>query len=90
MVDLFLYVIVAWGVRRVGNRLFPVLMPQGRLRPLLWGFLGGVAGGVAAYLWFPYGPRIGGTYLVGAVGGTTILYLAWGMAPFLRIMARRR
>lgn len=89
-VDLFLYLIVAWGVRWVGKRLFPVLMPRGRVRPLLWGFVAGVAGGVAASFLFPYGPKIGGTYMVGAVGGTTLLYLAWGVAPFLRIMARRR
>ena len=90
MIDIFLYMFVAWGVRRVGNRWFPVLMPRGRLKPLLWGFLAGVAGGVVAYFLFPYGPRIGTTYLAGAVGGTTLLYLAWGVAPFLRIMARRQ
>lgn len=88
--DFFLYIFIAWGVRWVGNRFTPVLMPRGRLKPLFWGFVGGVLGAVAAHFLFPYGPKIGATYLVGAVGGTVVLYLTWGLAPFLKIMAGRR
>ena len=87
MVDFFLPLFIAYALRYIGKKFFPLLMPRGRLKPLLYGFLGGVVGGLLARFFLPVGPQIGGIYLVGPVGGTALVYLGWGIAPFFRILA---
>ena len=73
-------------LQATGRRFFPVLMPEGRMRPFLWGLAGGLAGhfgfhvpGLASWA------ELGSVNLLGAALGAAALLLLAGLFPFLKI-----
>ena len=80
---------IAFGVRYVGNRVVPLLMPGGCLRPVAAAMIAGLVGSWVGWTLWPQGPTLWRVHLVFACGGSILFYLAAGLAPFVRTLIGR-
>ncbi|MBI4215879.1 MAG: hypothetical protein HY687_00570 [Chloroflexi bacterium] len=72
-------------LRHLGFRAFPLAMPQGKLKGLAVGLVGGYAGG----LLLPWGFQWQDINLVGAALGIIAATLILGLLPFIKILLGR-
>jgi uncharacterized membrane protein YeaQ/YmgE (transglycosylase-associated protein family) len=85
----FLLLAIAILVRFAGNKLVPLLMPQGRRRTIAAGWLGGLLGSLLdSFLWH-LGPQVVGVNLIAAFCGAIFVILLVGLAPFIKILLGR-
>ena len=81
----FLLLAIAILLRRLGNRLTPVLMPEGRLKTVAVGWLGGFIGNLVDRLFWQLGPQIAEINLIAAIVGAALFILFLGLFPFIKI-----
>jgi hypothetical protein len=82
----FILLAIAILLMFAGNRLIPVVMPEGRLLPPVVGWLGGfLASRLDGAVWH-LGPNFYGINLVAAAVGCTLALLLYGLYPFIKIM----
>lgn len=82
----FLLLFISILLRYIGNKIIPVFMPPKRLRSWGVGMLGGFLGSFADKIFLGIGPEIAKIYLLGAILGSSLFILLYGLAPFLRIL----
>jgi len=73
-------------IRRIGNRLLPLVMPENRLKTMAVGFAGGVVGSLVDRLTWEHGPEVFGVYLVASIIGCILFIICYSLMPFIRIM----
>lgn len=86
---LFLLLFFAILIRRIGNRLLPLVMPRNRLKTIAVGFAGGIIGSLVDRFTWEYSPEVVGVYLVASVIGCILFIICYGIMPFARIMVGR-
>ncbi len=86
---LFLLFFLAILIRRIGNRLLPLVMPRHRLKTIAVGFGGGVIGSLVDRFTWEFGPEFVGAHWVASIIGCILFILCYGLMPFLRIMMGR-
>ena len=82
----FILVAIAVLLRRIGNKLVPLVMPTGRLRTIVLGWVGGFLGSWVDSVWWQFGPEVAGINLTAAVVGCALFILFLGIAPFIKIL----
>lgn len=85
MLGFLAILVMALALRRLGFRLLPLAMPQGKLKGLAVGLVGGYAGG----LLLPWGYQWQDLSLVGAALGIIAATLILGLLPFIKILLGR-
>ena len=80
---------VAVVVREVGSRLVPLVMPHGRLKAVVVGFVGAVVGNLLGASAFGFIPEVADVNLLGAVLGAAVFVVALGLLPFIKILIGR-
>jgi hypothetical protein len=82
----FILLAIAILLRFAGNRLIPLMMPEGRLLPPIIGWLGGfLASRLDGAVW-QLGPNFYGINLAAAAVGGALALLLYGLYPFIKIM----
>jgi len=82
----FLLLAIAVAVRLLGTKLVPLLMPSGRVRTVALGWLGGFLASLVDIVFWQFGPQVAGISLIAAVIGCALFILAFGVAPFVKIL----
>ena len=82
----FILLAIAILLRLIGNKLIPVVMPDGRLKTIILGWGGGFLGSWADNIWWQFGPQVAGINLVAAVIGGALFILFLGLYPFIKIL----
>ena len=82
----FLLLAIAVAVRLLGIKLVPLLMPSGRVRTVALGWLGAFLASLADIVFWQFGPQVAGISLIAAVIGCALFILAFGVAPFVKIL----
>ncbi len=81
-----LLIAIVIGLRWLGGRLLPLIMPSSRLASLGLGIVGGLGGHlVGGLLWFE-APRVGGLHIPLTMVGAAVFIVLLGLTPFLRIL----
>jgi uncharacterized membrane protein YeaQ/YmgE (transglycosylase-associated protein family) len=81
---------IAVMTRFIGNKLVPIIMPPSRLKTVFVGLVGGFIGSSLSKLChFGDWAIVVGTNLLGAVIGTIVFVLLWGLFPFIKIFLGR-
>ncbi len=83
---LFLLLAIVILIRFVGNKLFLVIMPQGRRKTIAVGWIGGLAGSLLDSALWQFGPQIAEINLLAAFVGSSLFILILGISPFLKIL----
>jgi hypothetical protein len=76
-------------IRRISNRLLPLVMPGDRLKTIAIGFFGGVIGSLVDRFTWEYGPEVVGVHLAASIIGCILFMICYGLMPFIRIMVGR-
>ncbi|MBI2909992.1 MAG: hypothetical protein HYX92_20315 [Chloroflexi bacterium] len=79
---------VAMAVRFLAVRAMPLFVPQGRVKVVALGTVGGLVGSALGGL-VGLGPHVSTVHLGGAAIGSLLIMLLAGIWPFLRIMVGR-
>lgn len=87
--NIFLLLLIAIGVRLLGRKLLPLLMPPGRLKPVLLAWAGAAAGSLLEKALWPGGPALGWLHPAGAAVGALLLLVAMGLVPFFKVLMGR-
>ncbi len=82
----FILLAIAILLRFIGNKLIPLVMPTGRVRTIVLGWVGGFLGSLVDSLLSQFGPEVAGINLVAAVIGCALFILFLGIAPFIKIL----
>ncbi len=90
MYTLLLLPLIAALLEVTGQKFFPVLVPEGKIRPFFLSLAGGVVGHLGFYLsgvarWAQFGQ----VNLLGACLGSAAFLLMAGLFPFLKIFLGR-
>ena len=72
-------------VRFLGRRYIPLLMPEGRLKTLGTGILGGLIGQWLGGQWGFAQIEVVGLYIFWVVAGTIMAVLILGLIPFFKV-----
>ena len=82
----FILLAIAVLLRFVGNKLVPMIMPDGRFRTIAMGWAGGFLGSwIDSALW-QFGPEVAGINMIAAAIGNIIIMLLFGLYPFVKIL----
>ena len=76
-------------IRRTGNRLVPLIMPESRLKSIGVGFGGALIGSSIDRVPRKGGPEIWEVYLVASIVGCILVTIGYGLLPFVKIMIGR-
>ena len=82
----FILLAIAILLRFIGQKLIPIAMPNGRLKIIDLGWLGGFLGSLVDNFWGQFGPEVTGVNLVAAVIGCALFILFLGITPFVKIL----
>jgi len=82
----FILLAIAILLRFIGYKLIPSVMPTGRVRTIILGWVGGFLGSLVDSLLSQFGPEVAGINLVAAVIGCALFILFLGIAPFIKIL----
>jgi len=82
----FILLAIAVLLRRIGNKLVPLVMPAGRLKVIALGWAGGFLGSWVDSVWWQFGPEVAGINLTAAALGCALFILFLGIAPFIKIL----
>jgi len=82
----FILLAIAVLIRRIGNKLAPLVMPTGWLKTIALGWAGGFLGSWVDSVWWQFGPEVAGINLTAAVVGCVLFILFLGIAPFIKIL----
>ena len=82
----FILLAIAILLRFIGYKLIPSVMPTGRVKTIILGWVGGFLGSLADSLLRQFGPEVAGINLVAAVIGCALFILLLGIAPFIKIL----
>ena len=85
----FILLAIAVLVRLFGNKLVPLIMPTGRLRPTVVGWAGGFLGSWLNSVLWHFGPEVAGVNPVAAIIGSALFLFLLGLYPFVKILLRR-
>lgn len=84
--SIFLLLLIAIAVRFLGRKWLPLLMPPGRLTPLLLGWTGAAAGSLVENALWPGGPSLGWLHPAGAATGALLFLVAMSLLSFFRVL----
>ncbi|MDP2952824.1 MAG: hypothetical protein Q8O76_05870 [Chloroflexota bacterium] len=87
--DIFLLLLTAIAVRFLGRKLLPLVMPPGRLKPLLLAWAGAAAGNLVERLLWAGSPALGGLHPIGAAAGALLCLIVMAIIPFFKVLAGR-
>jgi len=82
----FILLAIAILLRFIGYKLIPSVMPTGRVRTIVLGWVGGFLGSLVDSLLSQFGPEVAEINLVAAVIGCALFILFLGIAPFIKIL----
>jgi len=82
---LFLVIII----RRMGNRLIPLVMPESRLKSIGVGFGGALIGSLVDRFTLKGGPEVWEVYLAASIVGCILFTIGYGLLPFVKIAVGR-
>ncbi len=82
----FIILAISIILRRLGNKLMPLVMPTGRLKIIVVGWIGGFLGSLLDKTLWQLGPEVAEISIVAAIIGCALSFLVLGIAPFIRIM----
>ncbi len=82
----FIILAITIILRRIGNKLIPLVMPAGRLKVLVVGWVGGFLGSLVDKLAWQLGPEVAEISIIAAIIGCALSILILGIVPFIKIM----
>ena len=73
----------------IGRKTIPLLMPEGKMKTILVGWLGGICGSLIDRFTLRLGPQMYEIYWGFAAGIAALFILSLGLTPFIKIFLRK-
>ncbi len=82
----FIILAISIILRYIGNKLVPLVMPTGRLKVIIVGWVGGFVGSILDKTFWQLGPVVAEISIAAAAIGCAVFIVILGIAPFIKIM----
>jgi len=77
---------ISIALRYIGNKLVPLVMPTGRVKVIVVGWVGGFVGSILDKTFWHLGPLVAEISVAAAAIGCALFIVFVGIAPFIKIM----